>query len=315
MARPPFQIGDFVGQMRILRPVLRRQEGAMARGEPMPHHLFIGASGLGKSLAARELAARAGTTMHKFRCTESAQEFVGRLQQMQPGDIGFLDECHRLPSDIQELLYEVIDQHTVPGKMVSGASGTESVKITADTFICGTDQPGRLLNALHKRIPVTVRFQPYPLEEMREIVSRIAARRNLLLSSQAARQMALVCHGIPRRAEHRVNDVRYYFQDSEVRQLGKDDVKQYLESNGIDLDGLGEAERNYLVFLADNGSASLEALASYLGIDPAYVKDQVEQPLRYRGLVIVRSSGRALTEAGQERVRQIARTLETSEGD
>src|SRR5262249_60269759 len=111
---------------------------------------------------------------------------------------------------------------------------------------------------------------------------------------------ARVCNGLPRRAEHHVQKVRLFFEDSERSQLRLPQIKEYLEAHGIDADGLGEEERTCLLFLAQKGSASLEALAHKLGTDPAFVRNQVEQPLRYRGLVTVRSSGRVLTPAGRK---------------
>jgi Holliday junction DNA helicase RuvB len=296
-----------------LKPVLRRQDGALSRGEPMPHHLFTGASGLGKSLLARTLAERAKAKTFRVRSDETPEEVVAKFRQMERCDVAFFDECHRLDHAVQELLYEVIDSSTVPAKLVASAGGPEAVTIAPVTMIFATDQPGRLLNALLKRIPATVRFKPYPENELKEIVARIAARAGVLLSAQAARQVARVCNGVPRRAEHRVADLRLYFGDSERRQLGLPDVEDYLHSQGIDGDGLGEDEHTYLEFLSRNGSASLGALAGHLGIDTEYVRTQIEQPLLYRGLVMVRSSGRQLTRDGEKRVEQRGQSLKAKE--
>jgi Holliday junction DNA helicase RuvB len=315
MARPPFQIGDFVGQAAALKPVLRRQDGAMARGEPLPHHLFTGASGLGKSLAARVLAERAKTKMVKLRCDAEEGAIVEQLVGLQPSDFAFFDEAHRLRPEVQERLYEVIDHSTVPPGLAAAPAGNQPVRIQPITLVFATDRPGYLLAALFKRIPVTVLFRAYPEREMREIVARIAARRSVLLSPQAMRKLAQVCHGIPRRAEHRVNDVRLYFPDSERRQLRQADIKTYLRGNRIDADGLGDYERAYLDFLSRNKTASLEALAAHLGVDKAFVKYHVEQPLRYRQLITVRSSGRVLTDLGHERVGQLHQRRETNQGD
>ena len=302
MARPPFQVGDFVGQRDALRPVLREQDGAIARGEPMPPILFTGHSGTGKSLGARMLAGRARTELVKFSGSESLPQIVEQLCQLKTCDIAFFDECHKLSDDVQEMLYDVIDTRSIPNRLVPNATG--SAKIAAITLIFATDQPGRLLNALFKRIPTNVQFRPYPESELKEIVARVAARKNVLLSAQAARQLAKICNGLPRRAEHHVVKIRLYYEDSERRQLGCEDVEKYLNAYHIDADGLGKNEQRCLVFLARNRSASLEALAGHLGTDAAFVRRQVEQPLRYRGLITVRSSGRALTRLGKQWVRQ-----------
>jgi Holliday junction DNA helicase RuvB len=302
MPRPPFQIRDFIGQRRALAPVLREQDGAKARGEPMPPILFTGQSGLGKSLAARTLAARAGTSMVTLVSSESPEHLATRLAKMKMGDIAFLDECHRLQGESQELLFEVIDSGTVSSKFVPDTAGEESFKIAPITLILATDRPGRLLNALLKRIQILVQFAPYTERELKEIVARVATRSKILLSPQAAKALARVCAGIPRRAEHHVRTLRLYFADSERRQLGLSDVVDYLHAHGIDRSGIGRHERRYLDFLACNRSASLDALAAHLGTDPEFVRQQVEQPLRHRRLILVRSSGRTLTRRGQSLV-------------
>jgi holliday junction DNA helicase RuvB len=253
--------------------------------------------------------------MIKLRGDETEEQIAERLRELASCDFIFFDEAHRLDRVVQELLYEVIDQSVVPARLVTTTGGQEPVKVAPITFIFATDQPGQLLNALYKRIPSTVCFQQYPENEMKEIVARIAARRRILLSPQAARQLARVCHGIPRRAEHRVNDVRLYFDDSESRQLGQPDILSYLRDVGIDEDGLDEIGRRYMRFLDTNGHASLEALTGHLGVDADYIRHQVEQPLWYRGLITVRSSGRVLTPEGTARVRQRPLPTGTDEED
>jgi Holliday junction DNA helicase RuvB len=230
-------------------------------------------------------------------------KIVEQLSGMAHGDYAFFDECHRLSLPAQELLFEVIDNNTVPAGSPGNAS-SEPIKIAPITMLFATDKPGELLNALLKRIPATVRFAPYPDDEMREIVHRIAARLNILISPQAAGQLVKACHGIPRRAEHHMQMLRLHFKDAEERQLGRPQVCAYLRAHGISKDGLGQYERRYLLFLAANGSASLGSLAGYFGIDAQFVRDQIEQPLRHRGLVAIGSAGRVLTQPGKRWVEQ-----------
>jgi len=300
MGRGPFQVHDFVGQKRALAPALRLQDGATARGEPAPHMLFTGPSGTGKSLAAMTLARRAGAEMTKFLGKATTAEIAQKLTQMNLCDIGFYDECHGLENDAQELLMDAIDSGHVPGKLVPGADPAGHVAIPPLTLILATDRPGKLLNSLLKRIPLPVRFKPYPVDEMKEIVARIGDRRGVLLSAQAARDLARVCHGLPRRAEHHVNNLRLTFADSERRKLGLEDVRTYLDEVGLDEDGLDEMAREYVRFLRRNRVASADAVAGFLGTDVEYLKCQVEQPLRFRGLVTVGRGGRVLTEKGKE---------------
>ena len=287
-----------------MNPIFRQQDGALARGEPLPPLLFIGQSGLGKSLAAQTLAKRAGTTVTKFHGTESVEEIVEFLKKMKNGDVGYSDECHRQSQDVQEIWYEVIDSYNVPARYAVDSAESAPVRIAPISLIFATDQPGCLLNALHKRITTTVRFTPYPEGEMKEIVAAVASTRDILLTPQAARQLAKICNGIPRRAEQHMQRIRLHFDQTKLDNLTLDDVREYLRAYRIDASGLGEAERSLLEFLGANGRASLEALSAHLGTDADFVRDQIEPTLRHRGLITVCSSGRELTSAGKEWPRQ-----------
>jgi Holliday junction DNA helicase RuvB len=298
MARPPFHVDDFVGQRKNIAPLLRQQDGALTRGEPLSHCLFSGMSGLGKSLMARTLASRVKTNTIKFLGDVSLTQVVEGLARMREGDIAFFDEAHNLSNEVQELLFNVIDAREVPAGHAPGAKSKEPLRL-AVTLIFATDRPGKLLTALLRRIGIRVHFAPYPEAELKEIVERVADRRGLLFSPQSARRLARMCNGLPRRAEHLVTQIRHHFPDAEQRKFTVSDVVSFLREWGIDRHGLGRQERRYLRFIAQNGAASLETLASYLGLDLQYVKGQVEQPLRYRGLLRITSSGRVLTRRGQ----------------
>ncbi|MCE9560533.1 MAG: AAA family ATPase [Planctomycetes bacterium] len=300
MGRGAYKVEDFVGQKDALRPALSLQDGAMRRGERAPHMLFDGPSGCGKSFAANTLGTRAGTTVTKILGKATVAEIATKLVAMKAFDIAFFDECHNLDNDSQELLFEVIDSSQLAGSLVPGANPGEPVDIEPITLIFATDRPGKLLDPLVKRIPLRVRFKPYPIDEMKEIVARIGSRRGVLFSAQAAHSLAQLCHGIPRRAEHHVNNLRLTFDDSERRQMSVQDVRTYSEGQQLTVDGLDEYARDYLKHLHRVGSASVEALAGYLGTDVDNLKKQIEQPLRFRGLVTIGHGGRVLTSRGEK---------------
>jgi holliday junction DNA helicase RuvB len=306
VARAPYQVGEFVGQREVLEPVLRILHGALSRGEPMQHLLFTGESGTGKSLAAQTLAKKASpeTACHKFHGNPKLRAVVEKLAQAKPFDFVFFDEAHRLDPEVQHALYEVIDSGTIrpPAKMLQ-TGAPEAVTVPAMTLVFATDNPGVLLNALRKRVPLTVVFSRYSKRELREIVSRVATKQDVLLTPQAAGRLAEVSNGLPRRAEHHVQSLRLFFPDSERLQggLGLPQVEEYLKAFGIDEDGLDRQAREYLRFLARTGGAvSLETIAGYLGTDAQNVRKEIEQPLRFRRLVEVGRCGRELTSKGRE---------------
>src|SRR5262249_45485030 len=129
----------------------------------------------------------------------------------------------------------------------------------------------------------------------------IAARQKVLLSAQAARKLAEVCHGIPRKAEHYLAKLRLFFS-SDNSQIGVPEVEEFLEASCIDNNGFGPIEHRYLQCLARHGTASLETLALNLNTDRDDVLRQIEAPLVQKGFVRITSSGRKLTRVGAELV-------------
>ncbi|MBO0700959.1 MAG: AAA family ATPase, partial [Zavarzinella sp.] len=301
MPRPPFEIAGFVGQRTVLTPVLRELEGALARGEPMPHTLVLGPSGIGKTALFEALARQARAGLKKVVGRATLEEVVESLRSLQAGDYHVFDESHNLGDELQEMLFEVIDRSVIPARCLPADQRAAPVPVPRCTLVFATDQPGRLRNALRKRLPQRIRLRDYAEAEMKEIVARIAERLDVLLSPQAARQVARICNGLPRRARHYVHGLRLYYPDSERSQIGLPQVEEYLRAKAIESDGLTDAEIDYLRYLAREERASIETLAAVLGVDTAYVAAEVEQPLRYRGLVQIGSGGRSLTQAGRQR--------------
>jgi Holliday junction DNA helicase RuvB len=304
MPRPVPTFHDFVGQKKVVDLLLRQLNGVQSRGEPFPHTLVTGTSGLGKTMLAQALAAEYKTAIVMTIGDISKTDLVDRLVALSENDFLFIDEAHALKGALQELLYEAIDSLRVPrvqGSVAASApqkEGEDAVEIKPCSIILATDQPGGLLNALQKRMSLKVALTYYPIEELKAIVDRMATSKNLLLSPQAARLIAQVSAGLPRRVKHHLQNLRNHFRDSERHQLSVTQVREFLMDFDIDDKGLGTQERQYLDYLKDVGSASLESLAICLGLDTDYVHRQVEQILLRERLVKIGHGGRQLTPMG-----------------
>jgi Holliday junction DNA helicase RuvB len=316
MPRGPFHIGEFVGQREALEPVLRTQDGARFRAEPMPHLLFAGESGVGKSLAARELAKRADAEVLTFYGPARADAVAAKLVRARPLDYVYFDEAHGLPHEVQELLYPVIDASArnaaaelppvrgfippVPqqaaGATIPAAEGPPQVPPV--TMIFATNKPGELLAALLKRVQ-RILFRRYTEDELREIVKRFASRRGVLISPQAARLVARMSHGLPRDAEQHLKKLRYHYREAEEQVLGTSHVCDYLRAFGFDVHGLEPIHRQYLRHLGELGRASRETLATLLGTDRDYVSAEIEPPLLRQLLITKGPHGRKLTKKGK----------------
>lgn len=319
MPRPVPTFRDFIGQKPIVDLLRRQLEGAQSLSEPFPSTVFIGPSGIGKTRLAEALAAEFGTRLVKVMGHLTAEALVANVQALQFGDFFFIDEAQNLSPACQEMLFHIIDDlkvsiptPTPPGRKPT-LSATPELSVQPHTVILATDRPGKLLNALQKRMALHVRLGYYSPRELKEIVDRIASDLNLLISPQAAKLIAQVSAGLPRRAKHHLENLRRHLSECREQQISQRMVRQFLVEFGIDDDGLGERELEYLSYLAEVGSASLESLALYLGLDSVFVRQQIEPVLQRQRLIVIGSGGRKLSRRGHAASQRPAVNLSTLE--
>ena len=313
MPRPPSDFHGFVGQRRVVARLRQQLAGARAHGEPCPPVLLIGPSGVGKTELAKAVAHELGSTLFVAHGQDAARDLAAKLLQAQAGDILFIDEAHNAKAKVQEMLYQVIDEARLPGwacqPPTAGAAATQAaqrgvgqdnpVEVQRVTLILATDQPGRLLNALYKRMELVEALEPYPRREMQAIVDRVATDAGVLLSGQARNAIARVSGGLPRLARHYLRGLRRHYADAGPQTIGQPEVRRFLKAFDVDARGLRREHRQVLRHLGKVGKASVESLARRLGADADHVQRQVEPQLVQLDLIRIYPGGRALTEAGR----------------
>jgi Holliday junction DNA helicase RuvB len=307
MGRPLRTFQDFIGQRRLVRHLERLIRGAQAHGEPVVPLLLIARSGSGKTAMAKAVAAAYGSELHTLfasRGTEPAH-VCAVLRQLRHGDVFFIDEAHSLGRDAQQVLYLALDEQRIPAAPERGATPNRYESIARFTLVLATNEPGALKPAFCRRL-VTLEFDPYTTRELKAIAEREAADRGITLTPQAADTLAEVAQGSPGRVARLIHNLRHFWADRS--ELGTDQVRRFLDSEGIDIQGLTPLQRQYLRVLAvaPNGRYRLEGVAVKLGCDARYVRLEVEPYLVEQALVDPHSErGRMITPKGLELAKEL----------
>ncbi len=306
MSRPPHEFRGFIGQKKVVDQLRGQLAGAIALGEPFPHVGFFGPSGVGKTKLAEVLAAERGTRLHRISGHADPEKHVAEFKRVESCDVYLVDEAHGLKPACQELLLHVVDYLKIPEsdgeRLLPGAAGGEDDdrRVQPFTLILATDRPGHLINPLHRRLEIQVLLALYSIEELKAIVDRMATDFDMLISPQGARLVAQVSSGLPRRVKHHLGNLRRLFPDVSAKQLSTDHVRKLLVEFQIDAKGLGPRECEYLSYLREMGSASLESLALELGLDSVFVRQQIEPLLQHHRFITISAGGRKLTDAGSD---------------
>jgi Holliday junction DNA helicase RuvB len=316
MARPLQDFNGFYGQQNAVNRIRNLCNGCKALAQPLPHMLFRGASGIGKTEFARATAKEMGFNFHPLLCSPSTStgKLVEMLKGLNEGDLFFLDESHNLSKEGQELLYPVIDSLTLPNTKGAGDEGTEPVTVKPFTLILASDQFGKMLNALKRRIAVSITLEEYTLEETRAITSSYAAESGLDLSPQATTRIAEASRGIPRKIEFLLDETKIHMaaenagksgMGSTDREITKPEIERILKIIGVDEENLWEIDRRYLRFLfLKSKPVSLQNLAGILEIDKDTIYRDIEGYFIKRNLVDI-TRGRVITEAGRTLILKI----------
>jgi Holliday junction resolvasome RuvABC ATP-dependent DNA helicase subunit len=293
------KLGNFFGQETLVKSLQQDVIGATAKREPMLPLLITGESGTGKNTLIDALADFAKVHLFCLVGKVTPESIVQVLHNVELRDFLFFDECHNLPHESQEFLYQLID--AVKGVY---AQADKTAKLPgsdftfpAISFIFATDQPGKLLNALHRRIAPNIQtLRPYSDADIKAILRASAAKWGILLPADGEGFLVNAAHGIPGVADNLVQGLRH-FSKSHDPDIAC--VRTFLSGRGIWPDsGFNKLHREYLKVLHTAKATSLDKMALQLGFDEDYITRQVEKPLFRRGYIKTGTRGRELTEKG-----------------
>ena len=302
----PGTLDEFVGQERLRRNLKVFIDAARARGEALDHVLFVGPPGLGKTTLAQIVARELGVG---FRATSGpiilrAGDLAALLTNLQPRDVLFIDEIHRLNPAVEEILYPALEDCQLD-LMIGEGPAARSVRIDLPPFtlVGATTRAGLLTTPLRERFGIPLRLDFYEPEELARIVARAAGLLGIPANEAGALEIAQRARGTPRiagRLLRRVHDFAAVAGRSEIDQLAADAALVQLEVDRLGLDAM---DRRYMRCLAEvygGGPAGAEALAATLAEQRDVLEEVVEPYLIREALVLRTPRGRMLSRQGWE---------------
>ena len=302
VALRPTSLSDFVGQERVKEQLQLLIDGARRRGEPVDHLLFSGPPGLGKTTLAQIVANEMGAGFQPTSgpALDRPSDLAAILTNLDDGDVLFVDEIHRMPRAVEEVLYPALEDFVLDVVLGKGPTA-RSIRLELPTFtlVAATTRPGRITLPLRERFGFSPRLDYYPVEDLARIVGRSAGILEVRLDEMGAAEIARRSRGTPRIANRLLRRVRDF---TEVRRDGAitgEVARAGLEVFEVDEQGLDRLDHAILQAIVQRfggGPVGLSTLAASVGEEPDTVEDVVEPYLLQLGFLHRTPRGRVATE-------------------
>lgn len=302
----PKTLADFIGHESLKQNLSVFIAGAKSRGEAMDHVLLYGPPGLGKTTLAHIVANELGTN---FRATSAPMltkqgDLAAILTALEPMDVLFIDEIHRLPTAIEEVLYSAMEDFKLDIMLGEGPSA-KSVRIDLPPFtlVGATTRTGLLSNPLRERFGIDLRLSFYPPHDLAQIIMRSARILGMSIDEPGALMLAKSARGTPRIANRLLKRARDFASAVHADTITADIIKTTLFQLHIDESGLDAIDRDYMMTIIQHyagGPVGIDNLAAALSEPADTIEDVIEPYLMQLGFIQRTPRGRIVTETGYQ---------------
>lgn len=298
----PQQLADYIGQSKIKENMKVYIEAAKRRNEPLDHVLFYGPPGLGKTTLAGIIANEMGVNMKitSGPAIEKPGEMAAILNNLQEGDLLFVDEIHRLNRQVEEVLYPAMEDYAID-IMIGKGPTARSIRLDLPKFtlVGATTRAGLLTAPLRDRFGIIHRLEFYTVEELKTIIIHSAKILEAEIEENGAEEMARRSRGTPRLANRILKRVRDFAQVKYQGVITEEIAKSALDLMDVDPMGLDHIDRNMLFTMIrkfGGGPVGLDTLAAAIGEDPGTIEDVNEPYLLKNGFINRTPRGRVVTD-------------------
>ena len=298
----PQTLDDYIGQSKIKENLKVYITAAKQRGDALDHVLFYGPPGLGKTTLAGIIANEMGVHMKVTSgpAIEKPGEMAAILNNLQEGDILFVDEIHRLNRQVEEVLYPAMEDYAIDIMIGKGASA-RSIRLDLPKFtlVGATTRAGLLTAPLRDRFGMIHHLEFYTIEELQQIIMHSAGILDVEIEPAGAKEMARRSRGTPRLANRILKRVRDFAQVKYDGIITEEVARTALDLMDVDKMGLDHIDRNILVTIIEKfngGPVGLDTLAAAIGEDAGTIEDVYEPYLIKNGFLSRTPKGRVVTD-------------------